>query len=295
MASLKKISEYIENEFIESRIVIPDEDLFFKVYKKSGIKSRKSLIHKWLLALKEIINDKDSVRFTDVTKILVFMFKDVPIQSVEIEKRTNDYFLTFTKFFTLFSTYLIEDHISDVSSFYKSRLDNLDALESELILIYGENIFPQEYKEFFKLKLQNSINKKSITNPELTYSYFQWQGTDQAFQKLYDLLIENNMQIDYEDFKSLFAKEHNHKVNWSSPKSNMRQIAHLFHSLCDSNLIYNSQSRYINKIITDRLLINGKSISLPDLKKSYSHFKNRGKLKSQQIQAIDNIIQSLKK
>ncbi|MCW3070738.1 MAG: hypothetical protein JWO44_628 [Bacteroidetes bacterium] len=182
------------------------------------------------------------------------------------------------------TAFLIANHFSDIIDKLSVRM--LPETFPDVMITIKE-LYEKEIVELNKIKIISS--KQLVTNQ----NHFQWQGDEPTRQKLHDLL-RSIVDIDYEDFKSLF-EDHNHKVNWSSVKPNLRQIAHLFHSLCDSEMIYKPQSRYINKIITDRLLINGKSISLPDLKKSYSHFKNKGKSKSQQIQAIDNIIQELKK
>ena len=182
---------------------------------------------------------------------------------------------------------VLEEKAEDHQQLYGSLLSKTEDLEIDSTLVFGENIIPKSVKEFYKNKFLKA------QPPDISLKHFIWKSSDRKLKKLW--LLMDGLLIDcaFIKFACLFENS-TQKVNWISKPANKREVAYFFHSLCREGYISKLQSRDINRIISKRITISGKSIDLGVLKRTYSRFKNSAiKKPSHQIEVINELITSL--
>lgn len=268
---------------------------FDSVIQKLGYNSRIDFLKAFLTGFVERIEHSNKtmnlVNSLDAAHYCIPNLKQIQLNDFEV-KGFNNFLETYFKIFLLHVTENADNkHIIEFLNCIKS-------INRDSQLIYGQEVIKEEVVNYLTEK---SKQNKPIESNTQSDQYFIWKRSESELNKLFSKLtnpIEPLIENDYSKFCSLFIVDNikpiqKLDIKWVGNPFNLRQIAHLFHSLCEKDYIDKFQSRKINKIIADRLLdFQEKSISLENLKKSYSALKTN-KVQSQQIQAIDAIVESL--
>lgn len=279
-----------------------DKDLLRLIYEDSNIFDPANIAH----SIKDFEGYMRSVDLT--TPLIKFRNKlkrTLTEQQLIVYERLE---IVITRNFLLFMLSLMKDD--------ESRFRDMSLIEEKFDNTLNEaaylNIFPENELQSIKAAYLGNLpemkkiyfgeetidNRKVIDVPS---NYFIWKKDTEKLLELFKSLTNNPdpyFESDQDKFLSLFyidsTVDTSIKIKWVKTPFNYREVAHLFHKLCDSDLISKGQKRKLNTIISHRLLDNeGKSISHKTLKTSYSSFI-QSPSKSQWQQRIEGIVNSLK-
>lgn len=285
----------IENKLSKVDNLLPNKAEFDKVIRVFEVKSRKHFFQRIVAELNDI-NDLTDFSFNRIVSIMGTIRPNT--DNLQLTHQEIDGFINHINHFLKHLILHIVSNPAIDKTQLKELRNYLSSLNVDSNFMFEIDMIPDKFIDFLDTKSKKTAIVQQVVNDR----FFEWNLDEKKLKKLFDQLIAPRYQFieeDYTKFKSLFIINNTKqgdksiKIKWIKKPMNYRALGYLFHRLCEMNFICEKQKRKLNQIISVRLLdFNGKSISLENLKKSYSRFDPTTS-NAQYIKDIDNIISSL--
>lgn len=293
--SYLKIIESIDDELSKVDNLFPNKAEFDKVISVLKIKNRKDFFLKLFPLLIE--GNITDFEFNKIFSVINPELSDV-YNSPDLTDEDGRGFVNYVHHCVKYMCLCFVSEDTTNTRDIKAARQQLDSMNVDSNLMFNIDAVPSELITY----LDKKSKKKSIRNSTVNDRFFEWNFDERKLNKLFEQLTAPRYQLiekDYNKFKSLFIinntkqDDKSIKIKWLKRPMNYRALCYLFHQLCKTGFINNQQERKLKLIISVRLLdFNEKSISLENLKKSYSRFDPTTS-KSQYIKDIEDIISSL--